>query len=449
MSEPGPDARFAASMGGLLGPGFPSDIALAVSGGGDSMAMLYLAHNWTRVWGVRLWVVTVDHGLRPDSAAEARMVADTCRELGWPHATLYWHWDAAGNLQDAARRGRLALIDRWRGGIRHVLFAHTRDDIAETFLMRLTRGSGVEGLSAMAPRRLVIPHGDTPPPLADKEIAAPTRPPAAAPGDAPGFEVIRPLLGERRADLRFYLRVLKGRWAEDPSNEDPAFDRARTRRLLAGLEAEGLGAEPLAATAERLARARLALEARAADVAARLVRRAESCGVPTGDLLLDRDGFAQVETDTQLRLLAAALQWVASAPYRPRARPLEALLDRLLAGGGGTLHGCELRAEGATIRVFREHAALRGVETPALAGRRWDARWQVVQPAAAHAIRALGPEGWAQVEAKPPGAPPARASYALPALFRDGRLVACPALGIGAPETLSLCPPRAPAGIAF
>lgn len=449
MSEAGPDARFAASMGSLLGPEFPSDIALAVSGGGDSMAMLYLAHNWTRSWGVRLWVVTVDHGLRPESAAEAGMVAGTCRDLGWPHATLRWHWDGAGNLQDAARRARLALIDRWRGSIRHVLFAHTLDDTAETFVMRLVRGSGVEGLSAMAPRRRVVPHGEAPAPLSEGEIAARTRPPGAAPGAPPGFEVVRPLLGERRKDLRFYLGVLKGRWVEDPGNEDPAFGRARIRRLLADLEAEGLGVEPIAETAARLARARAALEARAADVASRIARRAECCGVPTGDLLLDRDGLAKVETDTQLRVLAAALQWVASAPYRPRARPLEALLDRLLSGGGGTLHGCELRVEGAAIRVFREHAALRGMETPACAGRRWDARWQVVQPRETHVIRALGPEGWAQVETKPPGAPPARAAHALPALFDGTHLAACPALGIGAPEALSLRPPRAPAGIAF
>ncbi len=448
MSEPGPDARFAASMGTLMGPEFPSDIALAVSGGGDSMAMLYLAHNWTRTWGVRLWVVTVDHGLRPESAAEAEMVAETCRALGWPHATLRWRWNGAGNLQDAARRGRLALIDRWRGGIRHFLFAHTLDDVAETFLMRLSRGSGVEGLSAMAARRTVRPHTGAPPPLAPDEIAAEAQPPAAGPDDAPGFEIVRPLLGERRADLRFYLRVLKGRWVEDPSNEDPGFERARIRRLLAPLEDEGLGAETLAATADRLSRARVALEARARDVAARLVTRAESCGAPTGELLIDRDGFAAVETDTQLRILAAALQWVSSAPYRPRARPLEALLERALSGGGGTLHGCELRAEGEALRVFREYAALRDTATPAGPGRLWDGRWEAPRGEGL-TLRALGPEGWAQIAEKPAGAPPAHAAHALPALFDGARLAACPALGLGRPGALSLRPTRAPAGIGF
>jgi tRNA(Ile)-lysidine synthase len=104
--------------------------------------------------GVGLWVVTVDHGLRPESAEEAAMVAAECAALGHPHATLRWRWDGQGNLQDAARRARLALIDRWRRGIEHVLMAHTPDDVAETFLMRLARDRGSKAF-----RRW--PRGDT------------------------------------------------------------------------------------------------------------------------------------------------------------------------------------------------------------------------------------------------------------------------------------------------
>ena len=98
-------------MGQCLGPDFPTDIGLAVSGGGDSMAMLHLAAGWARVYGVRLRVVTVDHGLRAESAAEAAMVAEEARSLGLPHSTLRWTgWDGQGNLQDAARAARRDLI---------------------------------------------------------------------------------------------------------------------------------------------------------------------------------------------------------------------------------------------------------------------------------------------------------------------------------------------------
>ena len=180
--------------------------------------MLTLAHNWTRVWGVRLRVVTVDHGLRPESADEAAMVAGECATLGWPHTTLRWHWDGAGNKMDAARRGRLALIDEWRGALSHVLMAHTRDDVAETFLMRLARGSGVDGLAAMSARR-----------------------------EVGGMQVLRPCLDMGRAELRHYLTVLRTPWAEDPSNEDPAYGRVRMRRLLSELQAEGLGSDTLPA----------------------------------------------------------------------------------------------------------------------------------------------------------------------------------------------------------
>src|SRR6056297_1647345 len=316
-------------MGQLIGPAFPSDIALAVSGGGDSMAMLTLAHNWTRVWGVRLWVVTVDHGLRPESVSEATMVAEECAVLGWPHAVLTWHWDGQGNVMDAARRARLDLIDRWRGNVRHVLMAHTRDDVAETLLMRLLRGAGVEGLSAMAPRQEVFPDGTS-----RGEIAGDLPPP----GGGAGFNLIRPCLDMRRAELRHYLSVLRGRWVDDPTNVDPAYDRARLRALI---HEAGLDVDALADTANAMARSRNALRARAAQVWQQIGR--EDTG--TGELSFVRDGFAAVERDTQMRLLAKGLQYVATAPHRPRGPAVEGLLDRVLSGGCGTLHGCDVRME--------------------------------------------------------------------------------------------------------
>ncbi|MHA7877221.1 tRNA lysidine(34) synthetase TilS [Roseivivax sp.] len=399
MTEtPALDARFAAAMGQLLGPDFPAEIGLAVSGGGDSMAMLALAHNWTRAWGVGLRVVTVDHGLRPEAADEARLVAEECRQLGWPHDILRWDgWDGQGNLQDAARRARLGLIDQWRGRMRDVLFAHTADDQAETLLMRLRRGSGVDGLSAMAPARQVG-----------------------------GMRILRPLLQERRETLRFHLRVLRVPFAEDPSNEDQRFERVRMRRLLTELEAEGLSPEGLNATAARMARARQALRARAADVADRI-------GAETwGQVTLDRDGFAAVERETQMRLLAGALQYVAGAGYRPRAEALEALLDGCLGGKGGTLGGAAVRVEDDTLRILREAAALEGVTAEVGDGSLWDGRWHLEGAGLEGlTVRMLGPRGWAQITDKPAGGPRFHDALALPAIFDKERLVACAALNHG------------------
>ncbi len=426
-------------MGALLGPDFPSDIGLAVSGGGDSMAMLTLAHNWTRVWGVRLWVVTVNHGLRDEAAAEAQLVAETCAELGHPHATLRWQWDGQGNVMDAARRARLRLIDAWRGTLAHVLMAHTADDVAETFVMRLARGSGVDGLSAMAAARTVdLPNPKT---LGANEYSG-TLPQQWTPRKGTAmrparFQILRPCLEMTRAELRHYLRTLKGTWIEDPTNDDPSYDRARVRRALSTLSELGIDPATLTNTAHRMARARSALRARAVDVWSKIGTERDG----HRDKLIDRDGFAAAERDTQMRILAAVLQFISGNAYRPRAAPLEALLDRLLAGGGGTLHGCEARAEPDHIRVFREYAAVAGVVQPLDAGL-WDGCWRFRargMNSDGLEIRALGDAGWEQL-------PPEHrthlhaAARSLPALWRGATLVGCPGLGFGTGVFATLCP---------
>ncbi|WP_224813854.1 tRNA lysidine(34) synthetase TilS [Hasllibacter sp. MH4015] len=391
-------------MGQLLGPHFPELIGLAVSGGGDSMAMLTLAHDWARRFGVGLHVVSVDHGLRPESAAEAALVARECASLGHSHDILRWTWDGEGNLQDAARRARLSLIDGWRGDIRHVLFAHTQDDVAETFLMRLARGSGVDGLSAMAAQRHVRLNAT----------------------DA-GFTVIRPLLTVSRAALRHHIDVLKVPYVDDPSNDDPRFDRVKARAVLSEL---GIDTGTLADTARRMERAGTALRARAAEVARHAVRPELVNGCPTGSLLIERGALGECDRETQMRLLSGALRWVASAPYRPRAQGLEGLLDRVLGGGGGTLHGAQVSLNAQDIRVFREYEAVKDLR--GAVGTLWDRRWVLdASDIAALEVAALGPEGWRQIAEKPADTPPHAAALALPAVFDGTRLVACPALGFG------------------
>lgn len=408
MSGTGVDlqAEFAEAMGQLLGPDFPDVLGLAVSGGGDSMAMLTLAHNWTRSYGVRLRVVTVDHGLRPESAEEAALVARTCAELGHAHDTLRWTgWDGIGNLQDAARQARLNLIDAWRDGVQHVLMAHTADDQAETFLMRLARGSGVDGLAAMAAKRFV-PGGQLT---------------GSAPPD--GFWVVRPLLGMRRADLRHYLSVLKGEWVEDPSNDDPRFDRVRVRQAMEQLELLGLSVTRLSDTAARMARARGALRARAAAVAREAVIHAHT------DLLMSRDALDAVEEETKLRLLSATLQYVSAAPYRPRLQALEDVAMRVLSGGTATLHGCLIRAQRDMLRICREYEAVRSCDVAV--GEVWDGRVRLSgDEIAGLRVRALGKTGAAQLPMRPDDLP-FQSLIAQPGVFDGDRLVAFKPAGFG------------------
>ncbi|MFP7571909.1 tRNA lysidine(34) synthetase TilS [Marivita sp. S2033] len=425
MNEPPLQQRFADQMGQLLGPDFPPDIGLAVSGGGDSMAMLYLAHNWTHIYGVRLWVITIDHGLRAESAAEAEMVARECATLGWPHTRVLWSWDGRGNVQAAARQARLELIDRWRGSVKHVLFAHTEDDQAETVLMRLARGSGVDGLAGMQAIRLVAPHALGAPELEPGTYAGQTPPQA---GGTPGFDVVRPCLGMSRAELRHYARVLQAPWIEDPSNEDRSYDRVRIRQLLTLLRHEGITASVLAKTATRLSRARAGLTARLSDAVDRICMNA-----PLGQVLIERDGLAALDGETQLRMLTASLRYVASSPYRPREAASEDLLERALSGRGGTLHGAEVVVSKSEIRVFREAACVRDEVSDLEA--LWDGQWVLKGDDSLDTrgatVRALGDKGWRQIEARENLPLTMRASLGLPSVWREDVMLACPALGIG------------------
>ena len=411
--------RFADRMGQLLGPDFPDDLGLAVSGGGDSMAMLHLAAGWARVYGVRLWVVTVDHGLRVESAAEAAMVAEECAGLGLPHSTLRWDgWDGTGNLQDAARAARRDLIGRWRGVCRHVLMAHTRDDQAETLLMRLARGSGVDGLAAMSDvtRLPVVPMHPI------RDMNGPPWPPVLG----PDWFIVRPLLDTDRADLRHYLKTLRIPFVDDPTNDDDAYARVRMRRLIG---AEGLDLATLAATARHMGRAQVALGRRAHDVAVKILNVDPTA---PGCVVLDRDGFAATEAETQLRLLAAALQMVASATYRPRLAALEDALDRVLGGGTVTLHGGIMVPRGDRVWIAREPARVADLTSPTGDGSSWDQRWRIYgQDIRDLQIRALGEDGLRQIGDLPSPRAPRSVLSSLPAVWDGDRLVGCRPLGFG------------------
>jgi len=372
----------------------PGRLGVAISGGSDSTALLLLL----RAAGREVAAVTVDHGLRPESAGEAAAVGALCAARGIPHDTLVWaDRHGAGNLQARARQARRRLIAGWaRGrGVCDVALGHTLDDQAETVVLRLARGSGVDGLAAMA---AVI--------------------------SAEGVRWHRPLLGVGRAALRGWLHGEGVAWIEDPSNEDPRFDRVRVRAAMPALAGLGLGARRLAETARAMGRARAALEHGMRGLA-------RSCVVDggAGDLLLDPAGLAEAPEELRLRLLAAALGWVSGEIYRPRLVRLEAALaavEGARVGHGLTLGGCVLRARGDRIAIRREPA--RAAPAVPLAAARWDGRWKLVgRPPAGEGltIGALGAGGLAKLGGHPPGL--AREALATtPAIWRDGALVAAP-----------------------
>ena len=211
-------------------------IVLAVSGGPDSIALMWLAARWRRALarGPRLIAVTVDHGLRAEAAREARDVKRLARSLDLPHRTLRWTGaKPKTGLPAAARAARYRLLAKAARQSRatHILTAHTRDDQAETLLMRLLRGSGLAGLAAMARE-----------------------------SERDGVGLARPFLNVSKSQLIATLNKAKIAFADDPTNRDPGFTRPRIRTLMPMLAAEGGDARNLARLASRLARANAAVE---------------------------------------------------------------------------------------------------------------------------------------------------------------------------------------------
>lgn len=330
-------------------------LGLAVSGGGDSMAMLYLAHDA----GLRPHVATVDHGLRAASADEARMVAQVCAGLGLPHVTLQWRgWDHRGNLQDGARRARRGLLADWaRGqGLSAVALAHTRDDLAETFLMRLGRGAGVDGLAAMRPQ-----------------------------WQEQGVRFLRPLLDATRDDLRGFLRSIDAAWVDDPSNDMDRFARVRIRKAMKLLAPLGIDPTRLAEVAAHMSQARIALESGVdALIRTHITGRA-------GILRISPQIF-DAPADLQRRLLQRVTLWLHPQDYGPRGAALVALGDRLRRGQAGQLAGCHfLRNEGAIV-AFREGKTLQRHSADQV----WDRVWHVTDPRKGTQIGPLGAEGLRQ-----------------------------------------------------
>jgi tRNA(Ile)-lysidine synthase len=327
-------------------------LVLAVSGGPDSTALMVLAARWraARKRGPKLIAVTVDHGLRKVSKHEAAVVTRLARHLGLAHRTMRWRGaKPKTGLQEAARLARYRLLAEAAraAGATHVLTAHTLDDQAETVLIRMSRGSGLRGLSAM--------QREAPLPTAGRAASA-----ASGGNDkVESLVLIRPLLDIPKVRLVATLRATKIPFADDPSNRDPRFTRTRFRDLQPMLAREGLDARRLALLARRLRRAEQALEAATERAATEL---ALDRPVLSG-LAFAAEGFAELPAEIALRLLGRALAH-ASDEGPVQLAKLEALqvalgnaqksgvarFRRSLAGALVTLAGRQVIVERAPLR---------------------------------------------------------------------------------------------------
>ena len=402
----------AAELGSLFASfsGF-SHIALAVSGGPDSLALMHLSAEWRSSLGTGgpgLTVLTLDHGLRPAAAEETRAVAGAAAALGLDCRVLTrTRPDRQTAVQEQARADRYRLLcGAARAiGAGAIATGHTADDQAETLLMRLARGSGVDGLSAMTPV-----------------------------GRVEDLVLLRPLLAVSKARLVATLQQRQITWIEDPSNRDLAYERPRLRAILSMLAAAGLTTEALGLSAARLARARASLEATCLEAERHLVH----CH-PAGFATIDRTGFDALSEEIRLRLLGRWLARLGGSGQPQRLARLERLVSRLSSEREGrhSLAGCSLEASRGALTITREPGrnGLPRLQLQPGETQIWDRRFRVsLSPSALDAALIRAPiaadlRGELAQQARTSGLPRA-ALMAAPAAWRGAALIAMPALGI-------------------
>ncbi|TAH33921.1 MAG: tRNA lysidine(34) synthetase TilS [Alphaproteobacteria bacterium] len=376
-------------------------IAVAVSGGADSMALCLLAQEWAAQKGGKAIAITVDHGLRAESANEATQVHNWLALRGIEHHILRWEKEKnpAGNIQEQAREARFQLLTDFckQKQIADLCLGHHQGDVAENFLIRLSRGSGVYGLAAMT----AVSHRD-------------------------GIRILRPLLDIPKSRLIAALKTLGQAWIEDPSNDNEDFLRVQFRKHQALFDSLGLTAHRLVETAKNMLRAKDAIAVQVADAMAQCLKIHDF-----GYAEIDRQKLTQFPAEIGLRLLADVLTCIGGKDVTPRLDSLENLHQELITSDRKitkTLSGCIIETD-STISVYREFGLIDD-KIPITAGQKsflWDGRfcieWSLNAVPHNLYIGQITEKGWANAVQFCPEMRASPVSYTarlgLPALWRQ------------------------------
>ncbi len=386
-------------------------VALAVSGGVDSVALMVLMRDWLATQGGRGFVLTVHHGLRSAATAETRMVKSWAARWGFSCIILTCRLNQDRGQektvsQNKARQARYAVLNDWcrRSGVMHLFLAHHEGDQAETFLMRHFRGSGAVGLAAM-------------PKVAER----------------PGLRLVRPLLRFSKARLAMTCRHRGQGWVDDPSNRQMMYERARWRMVMPVIAAQGYDQHYLAGLSVRAGLRRIAIEHQAASLMAMA-----ATFYPQGYAYLDQAALVCAPPDIADHVIGSILRMVAGRVQRPRRDAVHSLKAALLdSGKARTLHGCRVSAGRRGWLICREFGLIKE-KLPAYAHKRllWDRRFVILNKSCSDCSgmvwARLGPEGWSQIARDISNKivlPPYWVRLSLPALWQHQEVLWVPHLG--------------------
>lgn len=366
-------------------------LAVAVSGGSDSLALILLAQEWARKKEGTVLGLTVDHGLRSHSREEAETVGLWLQKDGISHEILPWEGPKPETrLQERARKARYALLNQAcvRHGILHLLMAHTLEDQQETILMRGLKGSGALGLAGIS---TVTYHAFG--------------------------RLLRPLLTTRRETLQAYLRLRKQPWVTDPSNENLKFLRVQLRQDRKN--------NPSLEEIQFLGHHRCRLEE---TLISHIEERVSLS--PFGYVSFSEAWWISLASRDRMLLLSRMLQTVSGADYPPRTLTLSRTLERLKEDASFTAAGCLFLKKKGKILILREpRAAL----TSASLGDRtpWDGRFRIFAPQRG-TLETIGEAGWLRLLKKDLALKkcpvPYAAKISLPVLVDKEEMIALPEL---------------------
>ena len=372
------------------------ELGLAVSGGSDSLAMLYICNDWALEKKVKLHCVTVDHKLRTESLKEAELVADHCNGLGIHHEVVEWKHDKelTGNLSDLARSARYKLIDKWRKNLRFVLVGHTQNDQIETFFMNLKRGSGIEGLKGM-PTSLKRPEG---------------------------YFIIRPLIHTSRESLQQFLLEKNINWVSDPTNCNEDFERVSQRKTWETLKLKGFSESRIELSAKHMRRAHDALK-HMLPILFKQIGKQELT-----DLCWDYNAFIALHEEFKLRLISAAVMWNGNSHYRPRFRAVLDILKNIQEKKTRVLGGTLFYHHADKIRITTEFQSVKDNAVNCILGAVWRNVWEVKKEIKDGYIMPIGINGNNQLSKRQRTFMPYRSRIIQPGIFLKEKLLLAPTL---------------------